>query len=281
MALRSAVVNVASVPQRSPFRYPGGKTWLVPRFRAWMRSLPALPRTLVEPFAGGAIVSLTAVMEDLADHAIMSEIDPDVSAVWDTIIYGDYQALIDRILAFSISRDAVISELSRPPEDVLDRAFQTIVRNRVQRGGIIAPGASLVKSGENGKGVASRWYPNTLATRIRSIAGVRHRILFDSCDGLELIARHVADPRAAFFVDPPYTAGGKRAGKRLYAHSELNHEALFSLLRAANGPALITYDDAEEPLDLALRQGFSVEKVAMSNTHHSTMHELLISKPSR
>lgn len=24
------VVNVASVPQRSPFRYPGGKTWLVP-----------------------------------------------------------------------------------------------------------------------------------------------------------------------------------------------------------------------------------------------------------
>ncbi len=24
------IVNVASVPQRSPFRYPGGKTWLVP-----------------------------------------------------------------------------------------------------------------------------------------------------------------------------------------------------------------------------------------------------------
>lgn len=27
------VVNVASVPQRSPFRYPGGKTWLVPVVR--------------------------------------------------------------------------------------------------------------------------------------------------------------------------------------------------------------------------------------------------------
>ena len=24
------IVNVASVPQRSPFRYPGGKTWLIP-----------------------------------------------------------------------------------------------------------------------------------------------------------------------------------------------------------------------------------------------------------
>jgi hypothetical protein len=27
---RQRVVNVACVKQRSPFRYPGGKTWLVP-----------------------------------------------------------------------------------------------------------------------------------------------------------------------------------------------------------------------------------------------------------
>ena len=29
--LSDRAVNVASVPQRSPLRYPGGKTWLVPR----------------------------------------------------------------------------------------------------------------------------------------------------------------------------------------------------------------------------------------------------------
>lgn len=33
-------VNVASVPHRSPFRYPGGKTWFVPTFRNWISSLP-------------------------------------------------------------------------------------------------------------------------------------------------------------------------------------------------------------------------------------------------
>ncbi|MBN2594284.1 MAG: hypothetical protein JXA81_12320, partial [Sedimentisphaerales bacterium] len=36
---RSKVVNVASVPLRSPFRYPGGKTWLVPYVRQWLSSL--------------------------------------------------------------------------------------------------------------------------------------------------------------------------------------------------------------------------------------------------
>ena len=50
-------VNVASVPQRSPFRYPGGKTWFVPTFRKWIRALDNKPELLVEPFTGGGIIS--------------------------------------------------------------------------------------------------------------------------------------------------------------------------------------------------------------------------------
>ena len=69
-------VNVACVPQRSPLRYPGGKTWLVPHIRAWLGSAPHSLRQLVEPFAGGGIVSLTAVMEGLVGRCIMVELDP-------------------------------------------------------------------------------------------------------------------------------------------------------------------------------------------------------------
>ena len=42
-----APVNVASVPQRSPFRYPGGKTWFVPAFRRWMQKQSKSPEVLV------------------------------------------------------------------------------------------------------------------------------------------------------------------------------------------------------------------------------------------
>ncbi|MDQ3584451.1 MAG: DNA adenine methylase [Acidobacteriota bacterium] len=59
------VVNVAAVPQRSPFRYPGGKTWLVPRIRQWLKQRPA---EFIEPFAGGGIVGLTVAAENLAAH---------------------------------------------------------------------------------------------------------------------------------------------------------------------------------------------------------------------
>ena len=62
------VVNVASVPQRSPFRYPGGKTWLVPRLRQWLRNLDWKPTLFVEPFTGGGIISLTVAFEKLAER---------------------------------------------------------------------------------------------------------------------------------------------------------------------------------------------------------------------
>src|SRR5438093_13720090 len=82
-------VNVASVPQRSPFRYPGGKTWLVPYLRRWARSLPRKPGYLIEPFAGGGIISLTALFESLVERVLMVELDEQVAAVWQSIIDGE------------------------------------------------------------------------------------------------------------------------------------------------------------------------------------------------
>ena len=58
-------VNVASVPQRSPFRYPGGEENIVclPTFRGLDRNHSPKPEILIEPFAGGGIISLTAQFE--------------------------------------------------------------------------------------------------------------------------------------------------------------------------------------------------------------------------
>ena len=270
------VVNVASVRQRSPFRYPGGKTWLVPYVRQWLSSLPGKPRSFVEPFAGGAIVGLTVAAEKLAGEVILGELDKGVSAVWHTILGEDAEWLAEEILRFRITRAAVVRRLARRPGTRRELAFQTLLRNRVQRGGILAPGASLIRGGENGRGVASRWYPVTLARRIREIAAIRDRLRFVEGDGCDLINRFLRRKSAAFFVDPPYTAGGKRAGRRLYAHNDMDHERLFAIMARARGSVMLTYDDTGEVLRLAERHGLYVEKIPMKNTHHAVMYELVI-----
>jgi len=277
---REHVVNVASVPQRSPFRYPGGKTWLVPYIRQWLVSKREAPTLLIEPFAGGGIVSLTVAAERLARHVLMVERDEAVAAVWQTIIHdkGGGEWLAERITAFKVSSDSVTAFLATPASCPREQAFQTIVKNRVNRGGIMAPGAGLIKEGENGKGLSSRWYPQTLKRRILDIVQIRDRLEFTQSDGLTSFTQYAADSKAVFFIDPPYTVAGKRAGSRLYKYSEVNHEELFRLSSKLVGDFLMTYDDEVEVRDLAKRYGFEVRTVAMKSTHHVAMNELLIGR---
>jgi DNA adenine methylase len=271
---KSHVINVASVPHRSPFRYPGGKTWLVPRIRQWLKSLKPRPQELAEPFAGGAIVGLTSLFEGLADRLVLVEKDQDVSSVWDVLINGEARKLGDAIVNFDFSADAVREVLASNPTTVFDRAFVTILRNRVQRGGILAAGASLIKKGENGKGMASRWYPVTLRNRIEAIFRTRRNMSFILGDGIEFIRYNSHRSETAFFIDPPYTV----AGRRLYTHSDIDHEALFDLASRIRGDFLMTYDNAEEIRRLAAKFGFQTELVAMKNTHHEIMNELLVGR---
>lgn len=73
-----------------------------------------------------------------------------------------------------------------------------------------------------------------------------------------------------------YTAAGKKAGSRLYTHSELNHEELFEIASRLQGDFLMTYDDTESVRSLARSYNFDTRVVPMKNTHHTKMTELLI-----
>jgi len=269
--------NVASVPQRSPLRYPGGKTWLVPHIRAWLGSLDQRPKLLIEPFGGGAIVSLTAVMEGLVERCLLAELDPDVAAFWEAALHHGPN-LCERIRAFVPTREAVESLARTQPDDALERGFRALVLNRTRRGGILAPGASLSRAGESGKGLASRWYPETIVSRLKRISAHADRIDFRETDGMRLLEEFAGAPGSVVFADPPYSAGGKRAGRRLYTHFEIDHPRLFQLLADAAPEFMLTYDHAPEIADLVRRHGFHAAQVTMKNTHHDRIGELVITR---
>ena len=275
-ASRVPVVNVATVPQRSPLRYPGGKTWLVPHIREWLRQ--TTPDIIIEPFAGGAIVSLTAVMEDLVSACVMMELDRDVAAFWRSALESG-ATLRDRIRRFEPTIERLRELEQAPPATVMEHGFRTLVLNRTRRGGILARGASFSRSGENGKGLLSRWYPKTLATRLDAIQAHADRIAFMEGDGMKLlpILMRGWGRNAAVFLDPPYTAaGGKRAGSRLYRHSSLDHASLFAMVAEHETNFLMTYDAAPEIVSLIRQHDFHAVRISMKNGHHNSMPELVI-----
>lgn len=266
------VVNVASVPQRSPFRYPGGKTWLIPVVRNWLKQSNR-NKTLIEPFAGGGIVSLTAAFEGLADKVIMVELDQEVAAVWEVIINGDHNWLADKIFSFDLTPENANSILQKEDKTIKEQAFSTILKNRIFHGGIITKGSGMIKNGENGKGIRSRWYPKTLRDRISAVGHVKSKMKFITGDAFTELNRVKNDPDAYSFIDPPYTV----AGKRLYTHFEINHDALFALTAQQKGKFMLTYDDTEEIRTLAEKYNLNYRTIPMKTTHHIQKNEIIIS----
>lgn len=271
--IEQSIINVSSVPQRSPFRYPGGKTWLIPTIRQWLKQENKSINLLIEPFAGGGIVSLTAAFEKLAEQITMVELDEGISAVWEVIFSEKNKWLADKIYSFDLTHANVKAELDNPNKQLQDIAFCTILKNRIFHGGILAKGSGMIKNGENGKGIASRWYPKTLRDRIIAISYVKGRINFNSGDAFEVLEYNLNNENAYFFIDPPYTI----AGKRLYTHFDLDHERLFELTAQLKGKFMLTYDDTTEIRQLADKYNMEYCTIPMKTTLHYKKNEIIIS----
>ena len=268
---RLQAVNVSTIPLRSPLRYPGGKTWLIPHIRKWLSK--ARSAVLVDPFAGGGIVPLTAVMEGLVERCVMVELDRDVAAFWWDALHRT-DTMIRQIREFRPTHKNVTDlELQETS------GFRTLVLNRTRNAGILAPGASFIKNGESGKGIQSRWYPETLMRRLSDISNHARKITFYEDDGIRVLESMVSSgDKASVFLDPPYTAGGKRAGTRLYAHNSIDHSTLFQLLADSSMNFLMTYDHVPEIVDLIQLHRFRAVSVCMKNAHHNYVPELVITR---
>lgn len=268
-----SIINVASVPQRSPFRYPGGKTWLIPTVRQWLKQENKVAKALIEPFAGGGIVSLTAAFEKMADHITMVEMDEEIAAVWEVILNGNNRWLADKIYYYDLTHANVKAELENPSKELQDVAFCTILKNRVFHGGIIAKGSGMIKNGENGKGITSRWYPKTLRDRILAINYIKDKINFILGDAFTVLEQNLSNKSAYFFIDPPYTI----AGKRLYTYFDIDHERLFELTAKLKGKFMLTYDDTQEIRQLADKFNLKYKTIPMKTTLHFEKNEIIIS----
>ncbi len=242
-----------------------------------MEPMNPRPELLVEPFCGGATVSLTALDEGLARRCLMAELDHDVAAFWHAAL-GHNAELCKMVADFTPTPLSVCELADRRTRSLLEHGFLTLVLNRTRRGGILAPGASLIRNGENNKGITSRWYPKTIISRLQAIAACASSVDFRETDGMTLLEAMVSTPSTVYFIDPPYTAGGKRAGSRLYAHHEINHRHLFDVLANSEAEFLMTYDKSSEIIELVHEHHFAAVEVKMNNAHHDQIPELLITR---
>jgi DNA adenine methylase len=262
----------------SPFRYPGGKSRLRAVIIEWILQLGFRPTQFVEPFAGGASVGLAVAELDLADHVTLAEIDPDVSAVWEIVLNGQARRFAKRIRTFKLTHASAEGVAAGSTNTTLSRAFRCLLLNRISRGGIMAPGAGWLNKGENGHGIHSRWYPDTLADRVETSNALRNKVTFVNGDGLQVLKEFAGDPHAVAFVDPPYVVRGRGAGRRLYAYCDVDCDELFEIIRTFAGAMVITYHRSAIVQRLADAAGLECHTVTVQTGHTGRKRELIMYK---
>ena len=215
---------------------------------------------------------LTSVMEDMAKCCIMIELDHDVAAFWKDALH-DTDSMIDQIRQFNLTRENVLAL-----EQQETSGFRTLVLNRTRNFGILTQRASLIKNGENRKGIGSRWYPDTLIRRLQTIAKYADRITFYEADGMAALESLERGRKIAVFIDPPYAAGVRRGNTNLYRHSDIDHRRLFGMLAESDVDFLMTNGYSPEVAGLVREFGFCAVSVRMKNAHHDKVLELVITR---
>lgn len=255
----------------SPLRYPGGKSWITPLLSPLLRRHPPLSRAtaLTEVFAGGASVSCRELScrRDIWVH--LNELDNDVLAFWQTVFGSQGRALSETVRGITHPHEHLRAVVHTREE----QALQTLIRNRLNYGGLLQGAGRSRLIG----GLAPRWYPRTLADRIGALHDRRQQVDLTGEDALRLLPR-LRHHEGVIFVDPPYSVAPTSAGHLLYRHAALDHEQLMSLCADLQGPWVMTHEDHPLIRDLARHHQLDVRRLQMHSNAGVGRSELVIGR---
>lgn len=209
----------------SPLRYPGGKGKLAGYFKRIYEENSLLGSIYVEPYAGGASVALSLLIERYASKVIINDIDLAIYAFWHSVV-NETEDLCRLI------RDTPVDvnnwELQRNVQkerdnyNLLELGFSTFFLNRSNRSGILDGGVIGGKSQSGKWKINTRFNKNELISRIQRISQYRDKIELYNLDALELINKITDElPRNAFvYFDPPYYTKGKALYLNFYKEAD-------------------------------------------------------------
>lgn len=232
--------------QLSPFRYPGGKSKMIPYLYQFLRESKC--DTLASPFTGGGSFELAMLEAGVVKKLRLNDLDYGVYAVWWCILYMP-DMLIERIQAFKpthkvyFEAQALIKTDYRHL-DLLEAAWITLLVNRLAFSGIAKANPLGGKKGTL-NALTARWNPTTLIKRISAIHELAPNIEISCVNAIEFIEDTFLSNSTTLFIDPPYVEKGQALYNQFY--TEQDHMELAFVLRTLHvgtpsADILVTYD---------------------------------------
>lgn len=236
---------------RSPLRYPGSKARFAP-FIAQALQLNGLRQCLfVEPFCGGANLSLAMLEMGIVGEVALNDADPDIAAFWDTVFSPhEAQWLADQAMTVPLTLEEWDRQKSLVPESTRAAALRCLYLNRTSFNGILHwRGGPIGGRTQAKRTLGVRFNRAKLAARILELSKLSHRVVAVDGDQWQgFLARHQSESKAVFYLDPPFYHKAETLYTRCFDAAE--HQELRNTLQQLLAPWLLSYDDAPEVREL-------------------------------
>lgn len=264
----------------TPLRYPGGKSQLTPLVIDILRKNDLIYGEYVEPFAGGAGIAMTLLLNSYVSRVYLNDIDPTIHAFWHSVLHDT-----DELCRLVQSTPTTMEEwyrqraifLDSTCEDITARGFATLFLNRTNRSGILRGGVIGGYEQAGNYKMDCRFNRVDLVRKIKRIALHKDQIELSCLDAATFIETVVpdTDPCTLVNLDPPYYGKGPELYTNFYHHRD--HELLAHAIEGIARRWIVTYDDTPE-----IRQFYSAHPMYSSSLNYSAQEkrvgvELLVS----
>jgi DNA adenine methylase len=234
------------------------------------------PELFVEPFCGGASVSLGLLEADVVNRVLLADMNPLVAAFWQVTTH-DADALVKAMHKESVTVANWDRWRSYRPKTALNKALKCLFLNRTTFSGIIGSNAGPIGGrAQKNYRIDCRFDKDAIEARIRNIQRLHNegRIIDAFHGSWQSAVRHATGVSASlglaaeavmFYLDPPYIE--KASNLYEVAFTDHDHQVLAEHL-AGTPRWILSYD--RKPLALDLYRGMQgVREYRV--THHYTM----------
>ncbi len=276
--------EISSSPYiRSPLRYPGGKTAIARKVEFILRKSLLSGSCFVEPYAGGAGLSLELLRNDVVGSCIWNEKDPLIYCFWKSV-FSKTAELIKAIEDLPVTVDTWqllqkhLSLNALKEFSTIENGLAGLFLNRMNFSGILSA-KPIGGIEQNSKyTIDCRFNKHELTNRIASISYLRSRVTVNYGDAIKFLTRNQQrfnDGDTVVYIDPPYYIQGRRLYR--YHYSNLQHSVLAKFIEAQPFPWIVSIDN--HPDILSLYQNQVIVPISLNYTVNKTRkaEELIVS----
>lgn len=263
----------------SPLRYPGGKNRLADFIRIVIQNTGLHDCTYIEPFAGGAGVALSLLLDNTVDTIVINDSDKAIYSFWRSV-KEEPEALIQLIYDTPVTinewrkqKSIYVSSKSYS----LEYAFATLFLNRTNRSGILNAGPIGGYAQSGAWKLDVRYDRDSLASKIQTISENKNRIRVYNKDIISLLRNYTPQMRGNlfFYFDPPYYNKGQRLYKNFFSPSD--HRRIYDVIsQEITSPWIITYDDVPQIAEIYKNYGRRHFDLTYSAANKGSASELMI-----